>query len=100
MPQGDRYSQTWASSRARARIWFLAACSLSAVDRRSGGPSVPTFTRPDSSPRDEENVNENDPRLSASNRIVSTLHIPSFVPTGALLAALELGLPSSAFRRV
>src|SRR5438309_1127776 len=53
----DRYSQTWASSRARARIWFLAACSWSVIDRLSGGPSVPTLTRPDISPRDEENVN-------------------------------------------
>ena len=69
----DRYSQTCASSRARARIWFLAACSRSAIDRLSGGPSVPTLTRPDISPRDEENVNVNDPRPSASKRTVSTL---------------------------
>src|SRR6266550_9017243 len=74
--------------------------SLSAVDRLSGGPSVPTFTRPDSSPRDEENVNVNDPRPSASNRIASTLHTPCLRRTSALLVALELGLRSTAFPRV
>ena len=78
----DRYSQTWASSRARARIWFLAACSRSAIDRLSGGPSVPTLTRPDISPRDEENVNVNDPRPSASKRTVSTLHTPALRKKG------------------
>ena len=72
----DRYSQTCASSLARARIWFFAACSLSETDRLSGGPSVPTFTRPDISPRADENVNVNDPRASASKRRVSTLHTP------------------------
>jgi len=83
-PHSDRYSQISASSRARASIWFLAACSLSAVDRLSGGPSIPTFTRPDSSPRDEENVNVNEPRPSGSNRIVSTLHTPPLRQTYAL----------------
>jgi hypothetical protein len=84
----DRYSQTWASSRARARIWFLAACSWSAIDRLSGGPSVPTLTRPDISPREEENVNVNDPRPSASKRIVSTLHTPDLrAKTDACTAA-------------
>jgi hypothetical protein len=29
----------------RAKIWFLAACSLSSCGRLSGGPSIPTFTR-------------------------------------------------------
>src|SRR5689334_23177424 len=85
----DRYSQTSASSRARASIWFLAACSLSAVDRLSGGPSIPTFTRPDSSPRDEENVNVNEPRPSGSNRIVSTLHTPPLRQTYALRLCFE-----------
>src|ERR1700684_3971014 len=58
------------------RIWFLAACSLSDVDRRSGGPSVPTLTRPDIFPGAEENVKGDDPRPSASKRIVSKLHTP------------------------
>jgi hypothetical protein len=34
------------------------------------------LTRPDISPRTEENVKVNDPRLSASRRIVSKLHTP------------------------
>jgi hypothetical protein len=34
----DRYSQTWPSSRARARIWFLAACSWSPFDQREVRP--------------------------------------------------------------
>jgi hypothetical protein len=70
----DRYSQTCASSLASARIWFFAARSLSESDRLSGGPSVPRSTRPDISPRADENVNVNDPRASASKRRVSTLH--------------------------
>jgi hypothetical protein len=90
----DRYAQTWASSRARARIWFLAACSWSAIDRLSGGPSVPTLTRPDISPRDEENVNVNDPRPSASKRIVSTLHTllcaKKRTPANGIAAAFEV----------
>ena len=44
------------------------------MDRLSGGPSVPTLTRPDSSPRGEEKVNVNDPRPSGSKRIVVMLH--------------------------
>ncbi len=44
------------------------------MDRLSGGPSVPTLTRPDISPRGEEKVNVNDPRPSGSKRIVVMLH--------------------------
>jgi hypothetical protein len=55
-------------------FWPLALCRR--VDRLSGGPSVPTFTRPESSPRDEENVNVSEPRPSGFNRIVSMLHTP------------------------
>jgi hypothetical protein len=47
------------------------------MDRLSGGPSVPTLTRPDSSPRGEEKVNVNDPRPSGSKRIVAMLHPPA-----------------------
>src|SRR5436190_2055803 len=53
----------------RARIWFLAACSLSSEDRRSGGPSVPTVTRPESSPRADMNVNRNEPGPSSTSAI-------------------------------
>jgi hypothetical protein len=51
-------------------------CSLSDIDRLSGGPSVPTLTRPDISPRAEENVKVNDPRPSASGCILSKLRTP------------------------
>jgi hypothetical protein len=45
------------NSLERAKIWFPAACSLSSSERLSGGPSIPTVTRPESSPRPEVNVN-------------------------------------------
>src|SRR5208282_4136415 len=95
------YSQTWAISLARASIWFLAACSLSAVDPRSGGPSVATLTRPDISPRGEENANVNDPRPSGSKWIVSILHTPLHcVGNVCSTAALRLGLRVTEFRLV
>jgi hypothetical protein len=69
-PQGGGQSPHAAeNSLDRARIWFLAACSLSSFDRRSGGPSIPTVTRPESSPRVDVNVNRYEPGPSSTTAI-------------------------------
>src|SRR5436853_6334517 len=78
LPRGSQSSQASANSLDSANIWFLAARSLSSGERLSGGPSIPTATRPESSPRPEENVNLYDPGPSSTSATCAGTLIPSF----------------------
>src|SRR5580765_2206096 len=62
-----------ANSLDKARIWLLAACSLSSEDRRSGGPSIPTTTWPESSRRIDVKVNLYEPGPSSTSAILAVI---------------------------